>query len=134
MKILTPAMHGYIDYLFVVFLWAAPTLFVLPDDLGRFAYLLGIAHLALTICTENASGIFKFFSLPMHGLIELFVSIVLVILSYTYLSYDERARAFLLTYAALLLVVFLVTDYTDSEKIIKKIRTPIRSRDPKTVL
>ena len=135
MKILTPAMHGTADYLMVLFLWSAPTLFVLPDDLARFAYLLGIAHLALTVCTDNTSGIFRFFSMAMHGLIELSLSIILVTISYTIFKYDDRARAFFLTYAVLLLVLFLVTDYTGSEnKVARRLRGSTRVPGPNTAL
>ncbi len=135
MKILTPAMHGTADYLMVLFLWSAPTLFVLPDDLGRLAYLLGIAHLALTVCTDSTAGIFRFFSMAMHGLIELSVSIILVTLSYTIFKYDDRARAFFLTYAVLLLVLFLVTDYIGSEsKVARRLRGSTRLPGPNTVL
>ncbi|RWY55848.1 hypothetical protein [Mucilaginibacter gilvus] len=134
MKILTPAMHGIADYLMVLFLWSAPTLFVLPDDLARLAYAFGIAHLALTVCTDTTSGIFRFFSMPMHGLIEFGVIIILVTVSYTIFRYDERARGFFLTYAVLLLVLFLVTDYTDSEKPVRRFRGPTRVPGPNTAL
>ncbi|MBD1364717.1 hypothetical protein IDJ77_12930 [Mucilaginibacter sp. ZT4R22] len=135
MKILTPAMHGTADYLMVLFLWSAPTFFVLPDDLGRFAYLLGIAHLALTVCTNTTSGIFRFFSMPLHGLIKFSVSIILVTISYTIFKYDDRARAFFLTYAVLLLVLFLVTDYTGSEsKVARRLKGSARLPGPNTAL
>lgn len=127
-------MHAYADYLMVLFLWAAPTLFVMPDGLSRLAYGMGIAHLFFTVCTDTTAGIFRFFSMPLHGLIELGVSIILVTISYTLLEYDDRSRAFFLTYAVLLLVLFLVTDYTDSEKVVKKFRGSTRLPGPNTAL
>ncbi|MEO7211676.1 hypothetical protein [Mucilaginibacter sp.] len=134
MKILTPAMHGIADYLMVLLLWSAPTFFVLPDDLSRLAYVFGIAHLALTVCTDTTSGIFRFFSMPLHGLIEFGVIIILVTVSYTIFRYDERARGFFLTYAVLLLVLFLVTDYTDSEKPVRRFRGPTQVPGPNTIV
>jgi hypothetical protein len=135
MKILSPSMHIYADYMVVLFLWTAPTTFVLPDDLSRVAYAMGIAHLVFTICTDNSASIFRFFSMAMHALIELFIVIVLVTLCYTWLKYDDRARAFFLTYAVLLLVLFLVTDYTGPEsKVARRLKGSARLPGPNTVL
>ncbi|OOQ60639.1 hypothetical protein [Mucilaginibacter pedocola] len=134
MKILSPSMHAYVDYLIVLFLWTAPTTFIMPDDLGRIAYAMGLAHLFFTVCTDTNATIFRFFSMPLHGLIELFVSILIVTLCYTWLRYDDRSRAFLLTYAVILLVMFVVTDYTDSEaaKMVRRPKGSAPLTDPNT--
>ncbi|TFF34235.1 hypothetical protein [Mucilaginibacter psychrotolerans] len=134
MKILTPAMHGVADYLIVIFLWSAPTLFVLPGDLSRIAYGMGIAHLVLTICTDNTAGIFRFFSMRVHGIIEVALGVLLIVLCYTLLQYDDRAKPFLMTYGVLLLVLSLVTDYSYIKPDFRKLRASARLRDPNTAL
>lgn len=127
-------MHGIADYLIVVFLWSAPTLFVLPGDLASIVYGLGIAHLALTVCTDNTAGIFRFFSMRVHGLMELVLGVLLLALSFTLLKYDERAKPFFITYGVMLLVLSLVTDYSYIKPDFRKIRASARLRDPNTAL
>ncbi|AMR31215.1 hypothetical protein A0256_07135 [Mucilaginibacter sp. PAMC 26640] len=105
-------MHGLADYLIVLFLWSSPTLFVLPDGISRCVYMLGFAFLFFTVCTDSTSGIFRFFSMPLHGLIEFGISIILLIISYTFFNYDERSKNFFITLAVIQLVLYIVTDYT----------------------
>lgn len=125
-------MHGFADYLLVLFLWSSPTLFILPDDIARCVYMLGFAFLFFTVCTDSDAGIFRFFSMPMHGLIEFGVSILLLIISYTVFEYDERSKNFFVTFAIMLLVLYLVTDYTAEPKNYKRVRGAVRLRDPNT--
>ena len=52
-------IHGIIDYVVVLFLWAAPSLFNLPEVTSTFTYVLGGVHLALTVLTRFELGLFK---------------------------------------------------------------------------
>jgi len=122
MKIISPKLHGIIDYLIVLFLYASPTTFVLPTDIANYTYILATTHLILTVVTNYSFGIFRFVPLPLHGLIELVVSVALIVSSYTVFRYDERARPFFLGFGVFLLIVFIFTDYNKKHD---KITTPI---------
>lgn len=111
MKILSPSKHAYADYLVVLFLWAAPTIFVLPQSTGQLVYLIGFAQLLLAVCTNTTAGIFRFFSMPVHGLIELCTGVLLVVLTFTWAQYDVRVKPFYITYATILIVLNFVTDH-----------------------
>ncbi|MBD1393847.1 hypothetical protein [Mucilaginibacter glaciei] len=113
MKIITPAMHGILDYLLVVFLWASPTLFVIPNEIAGYVYALGFIHLLLTATTDYTSGIFKFISFKIHGYIELAVGAGLVILAFTYFAYDERDKPFILGLGVAILIIFIFSDYNE---------------------
>ncbi|RFZ83016.1 hypothetical protein DYU05_12750 [Mucilaginibacter terrenus] len=133
MKIISPAMHGIIDYCLVLFLWIAPTTFVLPEHTAKYVYLLGFAHLFITACTNNNAGIFRFISMKLHGTIELALSVIVLILCFTELRYDERDKAFFLTFGVVLLVLYLVTDYTGGLSSPKRFRGSARLRGARTI-
>ncbi|OOQ60638.1 hypothetical protein [Mucilaginibacter pedocola] len=113
MKVLSPSKHIYADFMLTLFLWAAPTIFVLPGSSGQYVYLMGFAQLLLAVCTNSTGSIFRFFSMPVHGLIEVCTGVLLVVLSFTWSEYDLRMKPFYITYATLLFVLNFVTDHKD---------------------
>jgi hypothetical protein len=80
MKILSPRIHGYLDYLVVVWFLAAPTLFGLTGVAANISYALAIIHLALTVLTAFPLGVVKVIPLQFHGAIEFIVSFALIAL------------------------------------------------------
>lgn len=111
---LNSKIHGIIDYLVVLFLFLAPTLFHLPEFTSKFTYALGAVHLTLTILTKFELGIFKIIPFKIHGIIELIVSLALVAVAF-YLGNLEGslAKTFYLCFAAAVFVTWLITDYKD---------------------
>ncbi len=75
---LNSKIHGAIDYVVVLFLFLSPTLFGLNDITSTFIYALAVIHLLLTITTNFEFGLLKIIPFPIHGLIELIVSIALI--------------------------------------------------------
>ena len=111
MKILSQKIHGIIDFLVVLFLLSSPTLFGFTGLLAYFTYSLGIVHLLLTLLTDFNSGVIKIIPLPIHGLIELLVGVVLVVLAYTLFKGNEMGKVFYTIFGIAVLVVWLITDY-----------------------
>ena len=111
MKFLSPKVHGIIDYFVVIFLFCSPVLFGLARRTVTFTYVLASVHLLLTILTNYDLGLFKLIPFPLHGLIELIVSVALIILSYTLLKNNANGKMFYLAFGAGLLLIWLVTDY-----------------------
>ena len=119
MKVISPKLHGIIDYLVVLFLFASPTLFAMPKDIATYTYILGTVHLLLTILTNYSYGIFRLIPLQLHGLIELVVGVGLIVVAYSLLSYDERARHFYTWFGIAVLVVFIFSDYNSKNDRVK---------------
>lgn len=112
MKVINAKTHGIIDYLVVLFLWASPTLFGLPETAALFSYILGGIHLGLTILTDFQFGLVKVIPLKIHGLIELIVSIALVGIAFYFGSVEgELARNFYLGFGIAVFLTWLLTDY-----------------------
>lgn len=105
-------IHGIIDYVVVLFLWASPSLFGLPAVTTTFTYALGCIHLILTMFTKFEWGLVKWIPLTVHGMIELIVSFVLAGVAF-YLGNVEGpvARNFYLLFALAVFVTWLASDY-----------------------
>ncbi len=114
MKVLNSKIHGIIDYLVVIFLAAAPTLFNLPEITACFTYILAGIHLTLTLLTAFEVGLIKVIPFRLHGWIELIVSVALIGVAF-YLGGREGdlARNFYLGFAIAVFITWLLTDYND---------------------
>ncbi|HWZ15875.1 MAG TPA: hypothetical protein VNW95_11625 [Mucilaginibacter sp.] len=111
MKIISPKLHGIIDYLVVAFLLASPSIFGFMGHVALFTYALAGVHLLLTILTNYSAGIVKIIPLPVHGLIEFIVGLLLIIMAFTLLNNHPDVKHFYTVFGAAILVVFLITDY-----------------------
>jgi hypothetical protein len=111
MKIISPKIHGIIDYLVVAFLLASPSIFGFMGHVAMFTYALAGVHLLLTILTNYSAGIVKIIPLPVHGLIEFIVGLLLIIMAFTLLNNHPEVKHFYTVLGAAILVVFLITDY-----------------------
>lgn len=109
---LNSKIHGIIDYLVVIFLLASPSLFHLPAMTSQFTYLLAGIHLGLTISTQYELSIIKMIPFPVHGWIELIVSIALIgVAFYLGSAEGELARNFYLAFAGAVFATWMITDY-----------------------
>lgn len=123
MKILTPKIHGYLDYGVVILFLTAPTLFGLTGIPAIVAYTLAVVHLLVTVVTIFPLGIVQLLPLPLHGAIELVVSFTLIALPWILgFALDLAARNFYIAAGVLIFAVWLVTDY----KALGAKRTPER--------
>lgn len=112
MRLLSPKVHGIIDYLVVVFLWLSPSLFGLTGFTATFIYVLGAIHLALTLITDFEMGAIKMIPLRIHGMIELVVAIFLFVSPWIFgVSEEVLNRNFLMGFGVAVLAVFVLTDY-----------------------
>lgn len=116
MKTLNSKTHGIIDYIFVLLLWASPTLFHLPEKTALFTYVLGTVHLIVTVTTDFKFGLIKLIPFKLHGWIEIVVSFVLIGVAF-YLQTIEGAlsRNFYFGIAGLIFITWFITDYSSSE-------------------
>lgn len=115
MRFIDPKIHGIIDYLIVIILFASPTFFEMTGLVMTFTYVLGAIHLLMTLMTDFSVGIFKVASFPVHGLIELAVGIVLIVLAYTLFNNDVTGKLFYIIFGTIVMLTWMVTNYTGQE-------------------
>jgi hypothetical protein len=112
MKILSPKIHGYLDYVVVVGFLLAPKLLGLSGIPATIAYLLAPIHLLVTLLTDFPLGVFKGMSFKLHSGIEFVVSFTLIALPWL-LGFASvvPARNFYIVSGVIIFLVWLITDY-----------------------
>ena len=116
MKILEPRPHGVIDYLAVVSLALAPSLFGFAGVAATLCYVLAVVQLAMSLLTAYPLGLVKWIPFPIHGAVELVTSIFLVVAPWLFGFQDApSARNFFVVSAVALLLVYLLTNYKAAE-------------------
>ena len=110
MKIISPRVHGYLDYVTVVLFLVAPTLIGLTGMAGAIAYALAGIHLAMTLVTDFPLGAAKLLPFTIHGWVERVVGPVLILLPFG-LGFDAPARSFYIVIGIVIVLIGLLTDY-----------------------
>jgi hypothetical protein len=112
MKFISPTIHGFIDYLVVVFLLASPTFFGFTGTVAMFTYALGVVHLLLTVLTRYPLGIIKVIPVSLHATIEVLVGVALIVLAYTLFKDNAQgSKLYYVIFGTVVLLTWLVTDY-----------------------
>jgi hypothetical protein len=116
MKIINSKLHAALDYLTVVFLLAAPELFNLPEMTAMFTYVLACTYFLLALITNFEFGLIKWLPFRVHGWVEVVVAFALIVASF-YLGKTDGvfSRNFYLVFAAITLIVFILTDFRHSK-------------------
>ncbi len=129
MKILNPKLHGSIDYLAVLILLLAPSVFRFGGVAAGLSYALGVIHLGLTVLTNYPVGLAKIIPFPVHGAIEGVEAILLVLIPFLFRFSDvPAARNFYIASGIVLAGVWAVTDYRAVERTTGTSTTPSTRR------
>lgn len=110
MKIISPAQHGYLDYLTVASFLIMPTLTGLNGTAVMVAYALAIIHLAMTLVTDFPLGTVKMLPFVIHGWVERLVGPALVLLPFVF-GFDGSALAYFIVTGTVIILLGLLTDY-----------------------
>jgi hypothetical protein len=112
MKIISPNIHGYLDFVTVAIFLLAPTLFGFGGVPAMLAYALAAIHLALTLATDFPFGVVKKIPFTIHGWIERVVGPSLVVIPFI-LGFANEAAAlyFYIFIGIVIIVVGVLTDY-----------------------
>lgn len=112
MKIITPRIHGLLDYAAVALFLNGPTLFVFHGASAKTSYWLCAATLLLAGFTKMPYGAFKMIPFRLHGFIELGVGALLLAAPWLFgFSENVAGRIFFLAMGALTFVIFALTDW-----------------------
>ncbi|KYG04549.1 hypothetical protein BE21_46180 [Sorangium cellulosum] len=112
MKILSPRVHGYIDYAVAALFLLAPSLFGFGGLPETLCYILGAVHLGMTLLTAFPLGAAKIIPFPVHGGLEAAVGVFLVAAPWLF-NFDAApaARNFFVVSGVAIGLVWLLTDY-----------------------
>lgn len=109
MKILSPKIHGVLDYVVVAAFALSPTIFGLDGLPATISYVLAAVHLILTLLTASL-GAAAVVPLTVHGWVELIVSVCLIALPFI-AGFGDAARNFYIAAGVVIFIVWLITDY-----------------------
>ncbi|MCE7914401.1 MAG: hypothetical protein DYH15_06870 [Nitrosomonas sp. PRO4] len=84
MKVISPRIHGYFDFLTVVIFLLAPALLGLSQLPAMLAYSLAAVHLIVTLTSDFPFGIFRLIPFAIHGWIERLVGPSLIALPFIF--------------------------------------------------
>jgi hypothetical protein len=116
MKVVSPRIHGYFDFLTVVIFLLAPTLLGLNELPAMLAYALAGVHLIVTLASDFPFGVIKFIPFTIHGWIERLVGPSLIALPFIFgFADEEAARNFYVAMGLIVIVLGLLTDYKGVE-------------------
>jgi len=118
MRIVSPRVHGVLDYVFAALFLGAPLWLDFTSPVAQFSsFAFGGAILLLSLMTRYPLGVLRVIPFPVHGGIE-FVS-ALVLIALPWLGRFEAAlpaRNFFLATGAVLFGLWLTTDYKAAEQ------------------
>ncbi len=117
MKFISAKVHGYLDYVVVLLFLAAPALLYFTRVPSVIAYTLAGVHLLLTLLTDFPLGPIKVIALKWHGVIELIVGPVLIVIPFIFgFASEASAGCFYTVTGIVILVVWGFTDYGPARK------------------
>ncbi len=122
MKVISPRIHGYLDFLTVVIFLLAPTLLGLSQLSAILAYGLAVVHLIVTLASDFPFGVVKLIPFTIHGWIERMVGPLLIAVPFILnLSTEEAARNFYIAMGIIIIIVGVLTDY-QAEVRVRKVK------------
>jgi hypothetical protein len=117
MRFLSPRIHGYFDYLYVVAFVAGPSIFGFSGLPATLCYIFAVPALVLPIITDFPLGLVPLVPLKFHIVAEPIQSTVLALLPWILRFADNHgARNFYVADGALIFVVAWITEYKSLER------------------
>ena len=110
MKVIPASVHRSLDMVSVIGLIAAPILLGMSGPPAIVSYVLAAIHLIVTLSTKFPDTGHKPLSLRNHGMIELVVGIVLIVLPWI-VQWNGVARGYYIVVGAVLLVIWASSNY-----------------------
>ena len=112
MNVLSPRVHGYVDYAVVALFALAPMLFGFGGLAATICYVLAVVHLGMTLLTAFPLGQVLVIPFPVHGALELAVAVALVLAPWLFgFQRVDEARWFYIAAGVAIGVVWLLTRY-----------------------
>ncbi len=119
MRLLSPKVHGYIDYLASALFGLAPILFLIEGVTRAVmgCYVIAAALLLVSFVTRYPLGVVRLVPFRVHGALELLGAPVIV--AYPWIAgFDHipAARNFYVVAGVALFLLWVITDYRAAER------------------
>ena len=113
MKIISPTVHGVLDYSTCAFFALAPNLFNLHGTYATICYVLAAGYLVVSLLTNMPLGAVRVIPFPVHGKLELVSGLVFIASPWLFGFADnnETARNLFVGAGLVFLVVYFLTDW-----------------------
>ncbi|MBA3708727.1 MAG: hypothetical protein H0W83_07915 [Planctomycetes bacterium] len=111
-KLISPRIHGVLDYAAGAAFLLAPHLFAFGGTPALICYVIGLVHIGLTLVTAFPLGALKVVPFLAHRQIEAVVAAVIIAMPwFAGFSSDGKACWFFVAAGLALLAVVALTDY-----------------------
>ncbi|MDB5897569.1 MAG: hypothetical protein JWP22_4220 [Ramlibacter sp.] len=126
MKVLSPTVHGVLDYALAVLFLVLPGVLDFPPPAAVASYVIGVVYIAASLITRYPLGVLKLLPFPAHGVIESLMAIAWIALPWV-MGFAEHgpARNFFVVAGVGLLVVVALTNYRAAELDQRLRRAPV---------
>jgi hypothetical protein len=113
MKVISPTVHGILDYGTCAFFALAPSLFDLHGTYATICYVLAAGYLVISLLTNMPLGAMRVIPFPVHGKLELVSGLVFIASPWLFGFADdnETARNLFVGAGIVFLVVYFLTDW-----------------------
>jgi hypothetical protein len=118
MKIISPTLHGVLDYLTCGLCLLAPSIFGFTGAYATVWYILAAGYLLISLITNMPLGAFKVVPFWLHGRLELVSGLVFMASPWLFGFATENgvARNFFVAMGVVFLLVFLCTQWRTQEE------------------
>jgi len=116
MKILSPTVHGMLDYGLALMFLVLPGLLDFPPPAAAASYAIGVVYVIASLITRYPLGLLKLLPFPVHGVIESLMAVSWIVLPWL-LGFAEHSasRNFFIAAGVGLLGVVALTNYRAAE-------------------
>ncbi len=113
MKVISPTLHGVLDYGTCAFLALAPTLFNLHGAYATVCYVLAAGYLVISLLTNMPLGAVRTIPFPIHGKLELVSGPVFIASPWLFgfANSSDTARNLFVALGVVFLLVYFLTDW-----------------------
>jgi hypothetical protein len=116
-KVLSPRVHGYLDYAAVLLLAFIPTLFGFTGAPAALCYVVAILHLGMSLMTAYPLGMAKVIPFTVHGGVEFATAFFLALSPWIFgFSGLDVARNFFVAFGIGLGGLWLTTNYKAAQR------------------
>ncbi len=110
--VMTPRQHGYIDYIAVIALIAAPYTFAFSPGVSSLCVIAALSLLVMSLFTRYPMGVFKVVPFTLHGTAELIAAPLLIISPWALgFEMEYSARNFFVVAGIALFGLWAFTNY-----------------------
>lgn len=112
MKLISPTLHGIIDYVMAGVFLVLPSEFAFTGAYAYVCYALAAGYLLVALCTNMPFGLFKWIPFRVHGGVELVSALVFMASPWIFqFSQNAAVRNLFMGLGAAFLVVYALTDW-----------------------